>query len=87
MAAPARSAWPSTGHLVLIADRAGAEQAAAEVVGAHGYTTDLAEPEETLALAERVLEQHGRCDVLVNNAAELGMHDARAARARELQAF
>ena len=61
------------GHLVLIADRAGAEQAAAELARAHGYTTDLAEPEETLALAERVLEQHGHCDVLVNNAAELGM--------------
>ena len=61
------------GHRVLIADRAGAEQAASELDGAHGYAADLAEADQTVALAERVLEQHGRCDVLVNNAAQLGM--------------
>jgi NAD(P)-dependent dehydrogenase (short-subunit alcohol dehydrogenase family) len=62
------------GHRVLIADRACAEHAAAELDGAHGYTTDLSEAEQTLALADTVLADHGRCDVLVNNAAELGMH-------------
>jgi NAD(P)-dependent dehydrogenase (short-subunit alcohol dehydrogenase family) len=62
------------GHRVLIADRAAAEQAAAELDGAHGYTADLSEAEQTLALADSVLADHGRCDVLVNNAAELGLH-------------
>ena len=63
----------SDGFRVLIADRAGAEQTAAELEGARGYTTDLADADRTLALAEAVLEEHGRCDVLVNNAAHLGM--------------
>ena len=62
------------GHRVLIADRSGAEQAASEIGGAHGYATDLADAEQTTTLAERVLEEHGRCDVLVNNAAQLGIH-------------
>jgi NAD(P)-dependent dehydrogenase (short-subunit alcohol dehydrogenase family) len=35
---------------------------------------DLADAEEVRALAARVLERHGRCDVLVNNAAQLGLH-------------
>ena len=34
----------------------------------------LPEADQTLARAERVLEEHGRCDVLVNNAAQLGLH-------------
>lgn len=62
------------GLRVLIADRAGAEQAASEIGGAHGYASDLSEAAQTLALAERVLAEHGRCDVLVNNAAELGIY-------------
>jgi len=62
------------GHRILIADGAGAEQAASEVGGAHGYAVDLAEADQTVALAGRVLAEHGRCDILVNNAAQLGMH-------------
>jgi NAD(P)-dependent dehydrogenase (short-subunit alcohol dehydrogenase family) len=62
------------GHRVVIADRVGAEQAASEIDGAHGYAVDLAEADQTVALAERVLKEHGRCDVLINNAAQLGMH-------------
>jgi 3-oxoacyl-[acyl-carrier protein] reductase/(S)-1-phenylethanol dehydrogenase len=62
------------GHRVLIADRAGAEEAAAELDGAQGYMTDLSEADQTLALADTVLAEHGRCDVLVNNAAQLGIH-------------
>jgi NAD(P)-dependent dehydrogenase (short-subunit alcohol dehydrogenase family) len=62
------------GHSVLIADRAGAEQAASEVEGSRGYVVDLAEPDQTIALAARVLDEHGRCDVLVNNAAQLGLY-------------
>ena len=62
------------GLRVLIADRAGAEQAAAEIDGARAYTADLAEADQTLALADTILADHGRCDVLVNNAAQLGLH-------------
>lgn len=62
------------GHRVLIADRVDAERAASEISGAHGYAVDLADADQTTALAERVLQEHGRCDVLVNNAAQLGMH-------------
>ena len=38
-------------------------------------TVDLSVEEEVRELARRVLERHGRCDVLVNNAAHLGLHD------------
>jgi NAD(P)-dependent dehydrogenase (short-subunit alcohol dehydrogenase family) len=62
------------GHRVLIADRAGADEAAAAVDGAQAYTVDLSDDAQTLALADRVLEDQGRCDVLVNNAAYLGVH-------------
>ena len=62
------------GHRVLIADRAGADEAAAAIDGAQAYAVDLADADQTLALADRVLADHGRCDVLVNNAALLGMY-------------
>jgi NAD(P)-dependent dehydrogenase (short-subunit alcohol dehydrogenase family) len=62
------------GYAVLIADRAGAAQAAAEIDGAVALEVDLADATSTLALAERLLAEHGRCDVLVNNAAQLGRH-------------
>jgi NAD(P)-dependent dehydrogenase (short-subunit alcohol dehydrogenase family) len=38
-------------------------------------TVDLAVEEQVRALARSVLEHHGRCDVLVNNAAHLGLHE------------
>jgi NAD(P)-dependent dehydrogenase (short-subunit alcohol dehydrogenase family) len=38
-------------------------------------TVDLADASQVRALARRVLERHGRCDVLVNNAGHLGLHD------------
>jgi NAD(P)-dependent dehydrogenase (short-subunit alcohol dehydrogenase family) len=38
------------------------------------YTADLADPDAATALAQAVLERHGRVDVLVNNAAQLGTH-------------
>jgi len=57
------------GYRVVIADRAGAEAAAGEIgETAHPITVDLADAEQTVALAQRVLSDHGRCDVLVNNA-------------------
>lgn len=62
------------GHRVLIADRADPDEAAAAIDGAQPYTADLSDPEQTRDLAERVLDDHGRCDVLVNNAAQLGMY-------------
>jgi NAD(P)-dependent dehydrogenase (short-subunit alcohol dehydrogenase family) len=60
------------GHTVVIADRAGAAQAAAEIDGARPLEVDLSHAADTVALAEQVLADHGRCDVLVNNAAQLG---------------
>jgi NAD(P)-dependent dehydrogenase (short-subunit alcohol dehydrogenase family) len=63
------------GLRVVVADRAGAAQAAAEIDGdADAEEVDLADADETLGLAQRVLDRHGRCDVLVNNAAQLGHH-------------
>ena len=63
------------GFHVVIVDRQGADAAASEIAaGAEAETCDLAAPEAVAALAERVLARHGRCDVLVNNAAHLGMH-------------
>jgi NAD(P)-dependent dehydrogenase (short-subunit alcohol dehydrogenase family) len=38
-------------------------------------TVDLADSSQVRSLARRVLERHGRCDVLVNNAGHLGLHD------------
>jgi NAD(P)-dependent dehydrogenase (short-subunit alcohol dehydrogenase family) len=62
------------GCRVVIADRDGAQAAAAEIEHAEAESVDLAQATEVEALAARVLERHGRCDVLVNNAAQLGMH-------------
>lgn len=58
-------------HLVDIHD-ARVQEAAAELrrMGsvAHPHVADVREPEALEALAERVYAEHGRCDVLVNNA-------------------
>ncbi|HEX3688255.1 MAG TPA: SDR family oxidoreductase [Solirubrobacteraceae bacterium] len=62
------------GYRVLIADRAGAAEAAADIDGAQGLTVDLADPFQTQQMAASVLAEPGRCDVLVNNAAHLGRH-------------
>jgi NAD(P)-dependent dehydrogenase (short-subunit alcohol dehydrogenase family) len=66
------------GFRVLIADQAGAVQAAADIEGAEPQPVDLADAGQTRALADRVLEQYGRCDVLVNNAAQLGRYEFEA---------
>ena len=63
------------GMRVVIADRASAGQTAAEIADAHPETVDLADAGQTRALAQRVLETFGRCDVLVNNAAQLGRYE------------
>lgn len=60
---------------VVIADRAGAAEAAGQIDNAHGEVVDLADAGQTRALAGRVLETFGRCDVLVNNAAQLGRYE------------
>ena len=60
---------------VVAADVAGAEEAAARLgADAQGLTVDLSDAGQTTALAERVLAEQGRCDVLVNNAAHLGVY-------------
>jgi NAD(P)-dependent dehydrogenase (short-subunit alcohol dehydrogenase family) len=63
------------GFRVLIADRAGAPQAAAGIADAEAHEVDLSDAVATTALADGVLDLYGRCDVLVNNAAHLGRHD------------
>lgn len=62
------------GFRVLIADRTGAQEAAREIEGASGHEVDLADATQTRELAARILNDSGRCDVLVNNAAQLGRH-------------
>lgn len=51
------------------AERAEATRAAIEQAGgrAHVQQTDVREPDQVRDLADRVLERHGRVDVLVNN--------------------
>ncbi len=56
------------GFRVLIADRSGAQEAAAEIEGAQPYAVDLADPDQVVGLAAKVLDDNGHCDVLVNNA-------------------
>jgi NAD(P)-dependent dehydrogenase (short-subunit alcohol dehydrogenase family) len=61
------------GALVEIAeiDSARAEECRATIEAAGGtartHVLDVTEPEQAEQLAERVLAEHGRCDVLVNN--------------------
>jgi NAD(P)-dependent dehydrogenase (short-subunit alcohol dehydrogenase family) len=62
------------GFRVLIADRAGAAEAAAHIDGAQALEVDLADATQTQQLAAAILADPGRCDVLVNNAAHLGRH-------------
>jgi NAD(P)-dependent dehydrogenase (short-subunit alcohol dehydrogenase family) len=62
------------GHVVAIADRAGAEEAAAAIPGGEPHPVDLADGVAIERLAGELLDRHGRVDVLVNNAAHLGRH-------------
>src|SRR5919199_2196344 len=55
--------------------RDGLRVAVADRLPGADETVDLSVEEEVRALARRVLERHGRCDVLVNNAGHLGLHD------------
>jgi NAD(P)-dependent dehydrogenase (short-subunit alcohol dehydrogenase family) len=63
------------GHSVVVLDRAGAEEAAIAIDGASAHTVDLADAEAVRALCDRLLDLHGRVDVLVNNAAHLGRYE------------
>jgi NAD(P)-dependent dehydrogenase (short-subunit alcohol dehydrogenase family) len=45
-----------------------AEEVRADGGTVHTYPTDLSDPEACTALIHRVIEQHGRVDVLINNA-------------------
>ena len=57
---------------VVVADQAGAEDAAAELSRSNrpalGITCDVSQKEDTEAMARAVLDEFGRIDVLVNNA-------------------
>ena len=64
----------AAGARVVIADLANAEAAAAKLndladYGAEGISVDVAQQGDTERMASRVVEEHGRIDVLVNNAA------------------
>jgi NAD(P)-dependent dehydrogenase (short-subunit alcohol dehydrogenase family) len=64
----------AAGARVVIADLANAEEAAAKLnalgdYGAAGIAVDVAQQGDTERMASRVLEECGRIDVLVNNAA------------------
>tara|TARA_R110002167_G_scaffold30661_1_gene101292 strand:+ start:1313 stop:2068 length:756 start_codon:yes stop_codon:yes gene_type:complete len=60
------------GACVVVADRAGAEDAAAALSRTNrkalAVACDVSQPEDTQALAQAVLDEFGRIDVLVNNA-------------------
>lgn len=60
------------GAVVVVADRAGAEDAAAALSRTNrtalAVACDISKPEDTQALAQAVLDEFGRIDVLVNNA-------------------
>jgi NAD(P)-dependent dehydrogenase (short-subunit alcohol dehydrogenase family) len=55
-------------------DRAHAEQLAAEIAHSHGVPalgveTDVTNPEQVRVLLQRIVDSHGRLDILINNAA------------------
>jgi NAD(P)-dependent dehydrogenase (short-subunit alcohol dehydrogenase family) len=60
------------GAQLVVADREGAEQAAAELSASNqrvlGIACDVSQESDTQALAQVVLDEFGRIDVLVNNA-------------------
>jgi pyridoxal 4-dehydrogenase len=59
------------GATVVIADidAAGGRAAAAELPSASAVTTDVSNPEQVSALVDATIDQHGKIDILVNNAA------------------
>ena len=59
---------PREGARIVVADLAGAEEAAAAYDGGVGLTVDVASEEDMQRLADEVRERCGRIDVLVNNA-------------------
>ena len=60
------------GATVIIADRQGAEQAAADLreldLSAHGTAVDVSSEDAVNTLADTVIGQHGKLDILLNNA-------------------
>ena len=57
------------GFAVTLAARTGAKvEAAAETLGAHAVTADVANDEDCRRIVDEHREQHGRLDVLVNSA-------------------
>lgn len=63
-------AYAAEGATVVIADidAAGAEATAASIDGASAVTTDVTDEAQVEALVKGVVEQHGRLDIIVNNA-------------------
>ena len=56
------------GARIVIADIAGADQAAAGYPGGVGVTVDVSEPDDMTAMVDTAVEACGQVDILVNNA-------------------
>ena len=56
------------GARLVIADLAGAEEAAARYPGGIGVTADVSDPDDVVAMVDTAVEATGQVDVLVNNA-------------------
>jgi NAD(P)-dependent dehydrogenase (short-subunit alcohol dehydrogenase family) len=63
----------SEGARVVIADiNASLTESTASELGCHGITTDVSEAASVQSMVERTVAEHGRIDVLINNAALFG---------------
>ena len=56
------------GARIVIADLAGADEAAASYAGGVGVTADVSEPDDVAAMVDATMSACGRIDILVNNA-------------------
>jgi NAD(P)-dependent dehydrogenase (short-subunit alcohol dehydrogenase family) len=67
-------AWVIVGELALGRRQEAAARLAAEGIQAQALPLDVTQPASCAALAEQVLAEHGRIDVLVNNAGAFILH-------------
>ncbi|MBT0958311.1 SDR family NAD(P)-dependent oxidoreductase [Alphaproteobacteria bacterium KMM 3653] len=78
----------AAGHHVLLHGRSAAKMEAAKAQvghGAEGFLADLSKPAQVEALAQAVLAQHGRIDVLINNAGILKAPQVQTEAGRDIR--